>query len=123
MQVRDNALVVAAEHVKLIITCDKVIFPLDFEKTEASQRFMKAMEGIIRERPDCPAYSTAAGRGVTPGPGCSTTHSVQTSPGSQPPPPQPLPPPASALTGQMGSTTPGLKLHRFASSTAAHFSR
>lgn len=50
--VRDNALVVSAEHVRLIITCDRVICPLDFEKTEASQRFTKTLEAVIRERPD-----------------------------------------------------------------------
>jgi hypothetical protein len=38
----------------------QVIFPLDFEKTEASQRFMKAIEGIIRERPDCLGPNSAA---------------------------------------------------------------
>lgn len=68
LQVRDNALVVSAEHVRLIITCDKVIFPLDFEKTEASQRFMKAMEGIIRERPDCPGYVSATATAAAPSP-------------------------------------------------------
>lgn len=51
--VRDNALVVSAEYVRIIITCDKVIFPLDFEKTEQSERFMKTVESIIKERPDC----------------------------------------------------------------------
>lgn len=51
--VRDNALVVSAEYVRIIITCDKVIFPLDFEKTEQSERFMKTVETVIRERPDC----------------------------------------------------------------------
>jgi hypothetical protein len=40
--------------------CCQVIFPLDFEKTEASQRFMKAVEGIIRERPDCMGPNSAS---------------------------------------------------------------
>jgi hypothetical protein len=31
----------------------QVIFPLDFEKTEQSERFMKTVEAIIKERPDC----------------------------------------------------------------------
>lgn len=37
----------------------QVIFPLDFEKTEQSERFMKTVETIIKERPDCvnPAIS------------------------------------------------------------------
>jgi len=33
--------------------CWQVIFPLDFEKTEQSERFMKTVETVIRERPDC----------------------------------------------------------------------
>jgi hypothetical protein len=32
----------------------QVIFPLDFEKTEQSERFIKTVEAIIKERPDCP---------------------------------------------------------------------
>lgn len=31
----------------------QVIFPLDFEKTEQSERFMKTVEGVIKDRPDC----------------------------------------------------------------------
>lgn len=74
----------SAEHVRLIITCDRVIFPLDFEKTEASQRFMKAIEAIVHERPDRPPY-TAAG----PAPPTPTVPSAASSP--QPPqPPQQL---------------------------------
>lgn len=34
----------------------QVIFPLEFEKTEASERFMKHVEAVIKERPDCPAH-------------------------------------------------------------------
>lgn len=33
--------------------CPQVIFPLDFEKTEQSERFMKTVEAVIKERPDC----------------------------------------------------------------------
>jgi hypothetical protein len=44
----------------LWLHCCQVIFPLDFEKTEASQRFMKAVEAIIRERPDCMGPNSTA---------------------------------------------------------------
>eukprot|EP00879_Flechtneria_rotunda_P017595 GHRR01018445.1.p1 GENE.GHRR01018445.1~~GHRR01018445.1.p1 ORF type:complete len:489 (+),score=107.86 GHRR01018445.1:272-1738(+) len=68
--VRDNALVVSSEHVRIIITCDKVIFPLDFEKTENFERFIKNVEAKIRERPTgAPSLAT------TPSPQPLDSHS------------------------------------------------
>eukprot|EP00878_Enallax_costatus_P023510 GHUV01025010.1.p1 GENE.GHUV01025010.1~~GHUV01025010.1.p1 ORF type:complete len:338 (+),score=13.55 GHUV01025010.1:242-1255(+) len=120
--VRDNALVVSAEHVRLIITCDRVIFPLDFEKTEASQRFMKSVEAIIRERPDRPPYA-AAGAAVPAQAVSSTTSSPQ--------PPQPPPQPQldtvhSGVAQQQlfggGLQHAGSLRHRGGNSAANHYS-
>lgn len=46
----------------------QVIFPLDFEKTEQSERFMKTVEAIIKERPDRPDFIPSSGVNI-PGPG------------------------------------------------------
>lgn len=50
MLVRDNALVFSMEYVRLIIMADKVLMPLDFEKSAAIERFTSALEGALRER-------------------------------------------------------------------------
>ncbi|GBF99922.1 magnesium transporter-like [Raphidocelis subcapitata] len=48
--VRDNALVVSLEHVRLILSADRVLIPLEFGKNENAERFVKHLEATIRER-------------------------------------------------------------------------
>ncbi|KAK9835541.1 hypothetical protein WJX74_002638 [Apatococcus lobatus] len=48
--VRDNAIVFSMEHVRLIITADEVIIPMEgFEHNHALQRFNQHLESAIRE--------------------------------------------------------------------------
>jgi len=48
--VRDNALVFSMEHVRLIITADKVIIPLEDDKNDAKDRFIMFLEHLLQER-------------------------------------------------------------------------
>ena len=48
--VRDNAIVFSMEHVRLIITADEVIIPMEgFEHNHALQRFNQHLESSIKE--------------------------------------------------------------------------
>eukprot|EP00877_Chromochloris_zofingiensis_P002090 jgi/Chrzof1/11882/Cz06g13130.t1 len=48
--VRDNAMVFSVEHARLIIAADKVLVPMDFDRTQSVNQLIKALEGVIRER-------------------------------------------------------------------------
>lgn len=51
--VRENAMVVSIEYVRLIISADKLLIPLDFERTDQTERFIKSLEAVVRERATC----------------------------------------------------------------------